>query len=138
MNVYEKLAEARVRFQSSNPKKSGKNTFAKYEYFELSDILPVINELGKELKFVCSVSFSEKEADLAFIDSEKVLERITFTCPMAKAELKGCHDVQNLGAVITYIKRYLYQNCFEIVESDSLDSQTGNIEPKKTNTNEII
>ena len=29
--------------------------------------------------------------------------------------------MQNLGAVETYIKRYLYQNCFEIVESDVLD-----------------
>ena len=40
---------------------------------------------------------------------------------MSKAELKGCHEVQNLGAVETYIKRYLYQNCFEIVESDALN-----------------
>ena len=40
---------------------------------------------------------------------------------MSSASLKGCHEVQNLGAVETYIKRYLYQNCFEIVESDVLD-----------------
>ena len=47
--------------------------------------------------------------------------KITFTSPMSSANLKGCHEVQNLGAVETYIKRYLYQNCFEIVESDVLD-----------------
>ena len=47
--------------------------------------------------------------------------KITFTSPMSTASLKGCHEVQNLGAVETYIKRYLYQNCFEIVESDVLD-----------------
>ena len=40
---------------------------------------------------------------------------------MSEASLKGCHQVQNLGAVETYIKRYLYQNCFEIVEADALD-----------------
>jgi hypothetical protein len=40
---------------------------------------------------------------------------------MSDAQLKGCHNVQNLGAVETYIKRYLYQNCFEIVEADALD-----------------
>jgi hypothetical protein len=40
---------------------------------------------------------------------------------MSTACLKGCHEVQNLGAVETYIKRYLYQNCFEIVENDELD-----------------
>ena len=47
--------------------------------------------------------------------------RIQFTSPMSNASLKGCHEVQNLGAVETYIKRYLYQNCFEIVEADALD-----------------
>jgi hypothetical protein len=121
MNVYEKLVQARIMFQAGNPKMSGENKFAKYSYFELSDILPVINKLAKELGFVCAVSFSESDADLSFIDSEKPTERIIFTSPMAKADLKGCHDVQNLGAVETYIKRYLYQNCFEIVENDVLN-----------------
>ena len=36
--------------------------------------------------------------------------------------MKGCHEVQNLGAVETYVKRYLYQNAFEIVEADSLNA----------------
>ena len=36
---------------------------------------------------------------------------------------KGCHEVQNLGAVQTYLKRYLYQNCFEIVEADQLNAE---------------
>ena len=31
------------------------------------------------------------------------------------------HDVQNLGAVQTYLRRYLYVNAFEIVEHDTLD-----------------
>ena len=31
------------------------------------------------------------------------------------------HEVQNLGAVQTYIKRYLYVNAFEIVEQDAID-----------------
>ncbi|MBQ1348758.1 MAG: ERF family protein, partial [Aeriscardovia sp.] len=51
MNVFEKLNEARVRFQSANVKKSGTNKFAGYTYYELSDILPAINMLARELKF---------------------------------------------------------------------------------------
>ena len=134
MNVYEKLVQARIMFQAGNPKMSGENKFAKYSYFELSDILPVINKLAKEIGFVCAVSFSEVSAELAFIDSEKPTDRIIFTSPMAKADLKGCHDVQNLGAVETYIKRYLYQNCFEIVENDALNgthNEPVNIQTKK-------
>jgi hypothetical protein len=59
----------------------------------------------------------------------------TFTSPMSSAALKGCHDVQNLGAVQTYLRRYLWTNAFEIVEHDALDATTGNqpaakVEPK--------
>jgi len=122
MNVYEKLATARVEFQKLNKKMSGKNKFAGYEYYELADILPEINKLGKELGFVCEVSFSDV-AELIFRNTEKPDETIKFTSPMATASLKGCHDVQNLGAVQTYLRRYLYQNCFEIVESEQLDRQ---------------
>lgn len=121
MTVYEKLNDARIAFQKKNVKKSGQNKFAGYSYYELSDILPVINEIAKEFKFSCVVTFGTEIAQLEFIDVEKPQERITFLSPMSKASLKGCHEVQNLGAVETYIKRYLYQNCFEIVENDALD-----------------
>jgi hypothetical protein len=53
---------------------------------------------------------------------------------MSSAALKGCHDVQNLGAVQTYLRRYLWTNAFEIVEHDALDATTGGAEPvKKSN-----
>lgn len=122
MTVFEKLNDARLEFQKKNVKKSGKNKFAGYSYYELADILPAINEIAKELKFSCVVTFGTDIAQLEFIDCEKPQDRITFLSPMSKATLKGCHEVQNLGAVETYIKRYLYQNCFEIVENDALDS----------------
>lgn len=122
MNVYEKLNEARIRFQASNRKMSGKNTFAGYSYYELADILPATNVICKDLKATCVVSYEKELAKLDFVDCEKPEDKITFTSPMSEASLKGCYPVQNLGAVQTYIKRYLYQACFEIVESDMLDS----------------
>jgi hypothetical protein len=50
---------------------------------------------------------------------------------MSSAALKGCHDVQNLGATISYLRRYLWVNCFEICEHDALDATTGSSEPAK-------
>jgi hypothetical protein len=41
---------------------------------------------------------------------------------MAEANLKGTHPIQNLGAVETYSRRYLYVTALEIVEHDALDS----------------
>lgn len=137
MNVFEKLNEARIRFQNSNVKKSGKNSYAGYTYYELADILPAINKIAQELKFSCIVNFTPDLATLDFVDCEKN-EKITFTSPMSEASLKGCHPVQNLGAVETYIKRYLYQNCFEIVEADALDGtmNPADEKPTKSQSNE--
>lgn len=118
MTIYEKLAEARTRL---NVKKSGRNNFAKYGYFELADFLPEINLLAKELGFVCLVSFDAEKATMTIKDATGEGE-IIFTSPMSTADLKGCHAVQNLGAVQTYLRRYLYQTAFEIVEAEQLDA----------------
>lgn len=137
MSVFEKLNQARLKFQAMGVKKSGKNAYAGYTYYELSDIIPAINKIADELKFCCVVNFNNDLASLDFCDLEKD-ERITFTSPMSSASLKGCHEVQNLGAVETYIKRYLYQNCFEIVEGDALDSTMNPSENNNSKIEELI
>lgn len=134
MTVFEKLNEARLRFQNAGVKKSGENKFAGYKYYELSDILPFINQIANELKFCCVINYKEDLATLDFCDIEKD-EKITFTCPMCKTTVKGATEVQCEGAVITYLKRYLYQNCFEIVEGDMLD---GGINPNAENEVESL
>ena len=50
---------------------------------------------------------------------------VVFTSPMGSAQLKGCHEVQNIGAVETYQRRYLYVSALAIVEHDALDAVTG-------------
>jgi hypothetical protein len=50
---------------------------------------------------------------------------------MADANLKGCHPIQNLGAVETYTRRYLWVTAMEIVEHDALDSSAPLKEEKK-------
>ena len=127
MNIYEKLAQARVDLQKRNLQKSGHNKFAGYDYFELRDFLPAINEIMAEHKLLGICRFDEKEATLEIIDAEDPKEggKIRFRSPMSTAELKGCHPVQNLGAVQTYLRRYLYTAAFEIVEGDALNATQG-------------
>jgi hypothetical protein len=125
MNIYEKLQKMRVELQQLNIKKSGKNTYAGYEYFELGDFMPPINQLMKD-NGVCSiVTYGSEAATLTLINVEKPEEAIFFTSPMAEAVLKGAHPIQNLGAVETYQRRYLYMTAFEIVEADALDATQG-------------
>ena len=129
MNVYEKLQLLRVKLQSINPKKTGNNKFAGYSYYELGDFIPHVNSLMDELKLTSCLSFGDIGL-LEIINVEAPDERITFTAPMSTAELKGCHAVQNLGAVITYIRRYLWTNALELTEHDTLDATTGKDETK--------
>jgi hypothetical protein len=134
MNIYEKLNKAKKALSVAGLKKSGKNDFAKYEYFELGDFLPTIVALEDELKFACIVSFDKELATLSIVDSEKPDSQIVFASPMSSASLKGMHDVQNLGAVQTYLRRYLYINAFEIVEQDPLDKTARKTEEPKPET----
>jgi hypothetical protein len=130
MNVYEKLQLCRVALQEMGLKKSGNNKFAGYTYFELSDFLPSVNTLCKANGLFTLTTFHPDVATLEVINSEKPEERIVFTSPMAEAALKGCHAIQNVGAVQTYQRRYLMMVAFEIVEADGLDAVTGKDEKK--------
>jgi hypothetical protein len=122
MTVFKKLQEARIKLQNTDLKKSGLNKFAGYRYFELGDFLPTIQNICNELGLCGHVTFYTDIAILSITDVEDPAQFIEFKCPMSSAALKGCHEVQNLGAVQTYLRRYLWTNAFEIVEHDSIDS----------------
>ena len=122
MNVYQKLNAARAKFHSIELKKSGHNKFAGYKYFELGDfIIPALG-IFKEHGLTGIISFGKETADLRIVNNEKPEEVIVIESPMSSAALKGCHEVQNLGAVQTYLRRYLWVAALEIVEHDALDS----------------
>lgn len=135
-NIYSKMQKARCEFQEKPLKKSGHNKFAGYHYFELGDFLPTINALLEKHNLCSNISFDNDMATLTIVNAENTEEKMVFTSPMSKASLKGCHDVQNLGAVQTYLRRYLWVNAFEIVESDGLEATTGKDDkPSKTKAN---
>ena len=124
MGVYKKLADARKMMRSRTLKKSGHNKFAGYNYFELGDFLHPALEIFDELGLISIVSFTKEQAELCIVDTVGGGE-IVFTCPFGSAALKGCHEVQNMGACQTYNRRYLYTLALELLEHDALDSTTG-------------
>jgi hypothetical protein len=124
MAVYSKLAAARAKLRGQVLKKSGQNKFAGYQYFELGDFLHPTLEIFDQLGLIGIVSFTKDEASLAIVDMEGGGE-IVITSPFGSAALKGCHEVQNIGAVETYQRRYLWVTAMEIVEHDALDATTG-------------
>lgn len=122
MAVHKKLMQARIKLQSMELKKSGENKFAGYKYFELGDFLPQTMQIFYDLELASVVSFDQEFARLCITDTEDN-SAITITSPMADAQLKGAHPIQNLGAVESYQRRYLWLAAMEIVEHDILDAE---------------
>jgi hypothetical protein len=137
MGVYKKLAEARKMMRSRTLKKSGHNKFAGYNYFELGDFLHPALEIFDQLGLISIVSFTKEQAELCVVDTDGGGE-IIFTCPFGSAALKGCHEVQNMGACQTYNRRYLYTLALELLEHDALDSTTGSGNIETIDVNSMI
>lgn len=127
--IFEKLQKARIELQNKKLKKSGKNNYSGFTYYELADFLPQVNQIFYDLKLCSNFSIEDRQAKLTVTDWEDNTKEV-FTSPIEDLELKGCSKVQALGGVHTYLKRYLYLNALEIVEADMLDAKAGAIEEK--------
>jgi ERF superfamily len=123
MSVYTKLNQARMLLAKRKLEKTGQNKFAGYRYFELGDFLQPVQEIFDAIGLCGVVSFTETIATLTIVDTEDN-SQIVITSPMGSAALKGVHEVQNIGAVETYQRRYLWVAALEIVEHDALDATT--------------
>ena len=122
-NIYQKLAKVRVDLQEKDLKKSGKNEFAKFTYYELGDFLPQVNALFNEQGLLSVFNVTRETASLTIFDSESK-DTLVFETYVAEAELggKNGNPIQKLGATHTYLKRYLFLNALEIVEADQVDA----------------
>jgi hypothetical protein len=96
----------------------------------LGDFVVPALKIFKEVGLTSVIWYETELATMAIINTDKPDEKILITTPMSQASLKGCHPVQNLGAVQTYIRRYLWTAALEIVEHDALDATTGKSEPE--------
>lgn len=130
MNVYGKLIEARKRFLTAGIKKSGVNRFAEFKYFTLDDIIPVKQSIFAELGLVDVISFEPELATLLLINAEAPEETVVFTSPIEEDESLIKNPIQKLGAVETYVRRYLYMLMLDIVEADAVEAVTDKPDPE--------
>jgi hypothetical protein len=121
MNIYEKIQAVKEFILKANLKKSGYNKYSNYDYYELADFLPTIVACCTKQKLHTAITFDNDKASLVITNSEKPDEQLTYTSPMRNLELKGCNEIQALGGVETYQRRYLYMSAFDIVENDMFD-----------------
>ena len=121
MTVYKKLAEARVQLLSVDMKKSGKNKFAGYEYFELGDFLPHTHRIFNDVGLLGVFSFEGSNATLTIHDTDGV-GSIAFVSPVVSAVNPKGQQIQDLGSTHTYLRRYLWLMALELTEHDAVDA----------------
>jgi hypothetical protein len=140
MSVHKKLMAARVKLQSVEMKKSGKNSYQGYSYFELGDFIPHIQTIFNDLGLCGVVSFNTEYAQLCITDVDDGTV-IVITSPMAEAALKGAQPIQLMGSIQTYQRRYLWMAAMELTEHDSIDSappmEAPKAEPKPSPVQEL-
>jgi hypothetical protein len=148
MNIYEKIQHIRAELVGLNLKKTGKNTYSNFTYYELGDFLPSLNKLmdkfGICTRFIIQPKKNEEveKAVLEVFNSRKPEEKVVFYSETAEVSIGkkadgtgGADRIQNLGGKITYMRRYLMMIAFEIVESDQVDAKD---QTKNTNAPENL
>ncbi len=154
-NLNESIISIRVKLQNAKLKKSGKNKFAGFDYFELADFLPKLNELMLEEGINDRYRIEEGYAILELVKGE---EKQEYTIPFKLFEtpltykkdkdgnfikskegeyiqVPSMQDIQYLGALNTYYKRYLYLNAFGITDGEVIDSMNNSELLEKDTTN---
>lgn len=134
-SVMKKLQKSRVDWQSKPRKKSGFNKFQNFKYFVLKDILPTVNEIFNKNGLYSQYNLTKDYAELIITDS-LTGDYLTYRIPVQKLDNP---TMQNIGAINTYSKRYLYMNALEIEEDeDELDSQDLDKPVNKESKEELI
>lgn len=124
-NIYQKLMKVRTELHNLELKKSGKNAYSGYSYYDLGDFLVPATALLEKEGLCTFINFTETTATLTLINGDEPSQAITFTSPIKAVEMKGANYMQSLGATQTYATRYLYVQLLAIVEADSFDLSHG-------------
>lgn len=121
MKLYSKLNKVRVALQERDVKKSGKNKFAGFSYYELSDFLPTINKLCFENGIATKFSIDSEIAVLQIIDTETG-DKEEFYSNVIPCAMPKSNPIQELGATHTYMRRFLMLMAFEITDGEAIDA----------------
>ena len=148
--LYGKLKQIKLELRKTINTKSGYNTHSKFKYYQLEDFLPQVLELFAKYNIYNEYSIDTDleivEEQINIVDEADIKQNKTVTkkpveyaylylknldneddemvyrLKTAEASVYGASAIQNLGAKITYMKRYIYMSLLDIVEPDAVDA----------------
>ena len=127
--VSKRLNRARIAFAKKQIKKSGRNSFLKFDYFTLDDIIPAAREVLTAEGL--SIQFEKDRKDQCMcarvVDMDNPKGAVVFNTGIPLTlNPKTDTEVQMFGKMQTYSRRYLYLLVLDICEPDEIDAGAGN------------
>lgn len=121
IKLFSKIQEAKVKFLNAGVKKSGWNNGFKYHYYELKDIVPPALKIFSQLNLATQFKFDQTMGKMIVYDLDTGYGT-EYTSPLPILDGRDTREaMQNIGAVETYTRRYLYLQLFDVVETDQFD-----------------
>lgn len=157
LTLNEKLLKIKLELRKTLNKKSGYNQHSKFYYYQLEDFMPQVLELFSQYSIYSeyyidtelvtveettvknetenTLTTTKKPVEYAYLylqNLENEDDEMVYKLRTAEASVYGASAIQNLGAKITYMKRYLYMSLLDIVEPDAVDAAPqGNVDQVK-------
>lgn len=127
MNTLEKIQKAIELIKENNLKKLGKNKFSNYDYYTPEQVAELVTGATHKVKLLCKFDLKRNElgitGTLSVFDIETKEEPIVYEMATAIPEIKATNIAQQIGGAMTYTKRYMLMNAFDIVDNN-LDFDT--------------
>jgi len=121
MEIYKKLKEAREIIKGSTLKKSGRNTYSKYDYFTPEQVNKLVfdaeSKTGLFHKFDLVRGEFGLHGILTIIHLETE-ENCTFTQASDVPSITATNISQQIGGAVTFTNRYLLMTAFDIVDNN--------------------
>jgi len=127
MKILKKMNEAVEIIKSQNLKKKGKNTFSKYDYYTPEQVSELVIGACHKVKLFPKFDLKRNELGivgvLSIYDIESDEAPVVFEMASDIPNIKATNVSQQLGGAMTYTKRYLFMNAFDIADNN-LDFDT--------------
>jgi len=115
-------------------KKEGKNNFKEYSYFRPDDINVALNPLFKEYNLIAIFNMRYNHeidmyaCELVISDVDNDEDKVVYHFDIPLTQVSGASNAQNAGATMTYAKRYMLMNAFNLADN-SIDPDNERNQP---------
>lgn len=142
LSLLNKIEALKEEVSNADLKKSGKNTYQHYSYFELKDFMPLVRKLTRKYKIATQFNVIQGKAYLSVFDLETgCIRRWSHQLPEVdtisvdkngrETIVKSTEQEKVKGALETYGRRYLYLAFLELTDGDPIDAGDVNPPAKK-------